>query len=411
MLYFDANAAARVRPAAIHAVLGILRSEFAQTIGNPSSVHTAGRNARGLIDEAREAVLLYLVGEAKPSPQLFFTSSGTESCNTMVLSLLGQRECLGEHPGHIVATAIEHPAVLEPIESLEKAKWSVTLVIPRADQAGIVAVEDVLEALQPNTALVTVMAANNETGARQPIELIARALRKSGYSGVIASDVTQAVSKSDLDVGALFRAGVDIVAFSGHKLGGLSGVGVVVLSPEAERCYRFYSLLQGGSQESSYRAGTENLQAIVSLGAVCQHLAKHGKEEREHVKECLNLLNLLLQDAVPGLEKITPNDSISNTLSVRIPGIRGDDFVVACDLQGLCVGTGAACSSGKQRPSHVLMGMGFSSAQAREVIRFSLDWDITEEQVKRAVEIVQGVVERMRPTSVGLLRQEVQCSN
>lgn len=409
MLYFDANAAARIRPAAMNAVSGILHSEFA--LGNPSSVHSAGRNARGHIDQARQAVLRYLFGEEKFSPQLFFTSSGTESCNTMVLSLLGQRECLGEHPGHIVTTAIEHPAVLEPIENLEKAKWSVTRILP--NQSGIVVADEVREALESHTALVAIMAANNETGARQPICQIAQALRKNGYSGIIASDITQAVSKSDLDLRELFRAGVDIVAFSGHKLGALPGVGVVVLNPEGGRCYQFYSLLQGGSQETYYRAGTENLQAIVSLGAVCEHLVEHGKKEREHVTKCLYLLIQLLRDTVPDLERLTPDESMSNTLSVRFPGIRGDDFVVACDLQGLCVGTGAACSSGRQQPSHVLLAMGFSSAQAREVIRFSLDWDITENQVRRAVEIIRGVVARMRPAEIpaGSARQETQCSN
>lgn len=402
-IYLDANATSRPRPCLVRVLSELVADEG---LRNASSVHALGRKARARLNQARRAVLAVLNGGEIPRDQrLFFTSGGTEGCNTLVFGFLGPMTALAAAPAHVISTAIEHPAVLESLTVLARSGWSITRIAPA--KSGAFAVEAVVEAVRPETALVTLMAANNETGAIQPVVECARALRASGYRGVITSDATQLVGKSTLTARELFAAGVNAIAVSGHKVGAPSGIGAVVLATgDTECCYSFEPLLHGGPQESYDRPGTENLFGALAFGEVCRELAPTLAEslhERRVLRE--RLWRSVRQ--IPDVFRLTPEDesgverALANTLLLRCVGCRGDDLVVALDLAGVAASTGSACASGKQGVSHVLTAMGYDSTAAREVVRLSLDWDTTSEQVDRAAEVLGAVVTRMRTVQGG----------
>jgi cysteine desulfurase len=333
----------------------------------------------------------------KADVNVFFTSGGTESCNSLIHGFIS--DC---SPQHIITTSIEHSAMLAPIALLEKRGWSVTHVAPQSN--GVVSVGDILTALRDDTALIAVMAANNETGVVQPLLDIAQGVRRAGYIGVMVSDVTQAVGKSDLNLSELFESGVNGVALSGHKIGALPGVGAVVLAGSRFGvCFPFHSLIEGGQQQQGYRSGTENLHGIVTLGAVCSELSQTASEERARFAALREILWTTLRREIPPVERITPEGpfALSNTLMIRVPGCRGDDLVVALDLLDVAISRGSACNSGKQQGSHVLRAMGVSDDAAREFIRLSLDWDATEESVLLAASKISGAVKQMRAVYSG----------
>ena len=285
-----------------------------------------------------------------------------------------------------------------------------TQVAPESD--GIISADNFLSALTPETELVSLMLANNETGALQPAAEIAKALRARGYSGPIISDITQAPLKTVFSLQGLFDAGVDAVALSGHKMGAPAGIGAIILAGShhkpAPRCFQFHSLINGGPQEGRLRAGTENLLGAVAWGAVCRALRPRLDSELARIENLRDKLVLEIGIKVPGTRCLTPlsqtkpsttaiaKTALVNTALIQFTGCRGDDLVVALDLLGICVSTGSACASGKQEVSHVLCSMGLSNTEAREVVRFSLDWDADEASIQRTVESLTQVVSRMR---------------
>lgn len=402
MLYLDANATSRLRPEAARALSEFLRQE--ESLKNPSSVHRLGRNARALLTAARKAVISLLTQGGNTDVSLFFTSGGTEACNTLIHGFLPTSSSHGlTSPGHLVTSQIEHPAMLEPVKLMQGIGWEATYVAP--EPSGIVTVSAVLQTMRNDTALVSLMAANNETGALQPVEEIARTLRQNGFRGIIVSDITQAVGKSTVNVLNLFEAGVNAVGLSGHKLGALSGIGAIAFPGKpkgvVDACYSFSPFLLGGPQENRFRAGTENLPGIITFGAVAEALSKVLFAEVDRISTLREELWEFLSETISGIVRLTPppGQCLSNTLLIYVPRCRGDDLVVALDHAGVAASTGSACSSGKQEPSHVVRAMGFLGVAGREVIRLSLDWDASRTLVREASEIIREAVFKMRETT------------
>lgn len=410
MIYLDANATSRLRPSA-RSVLSTVASG-ALELGNPSSIHAAGRKARAAISLARTQ-LLSLVGAAeleRSEVQVVFTSGGTEACNMLALGLLGPAGRAAR--GRVVTSAIEHAAVNEPLKQLEKAGWEIVWVRP--EKNGIVPVERFCEAVSAaETALVCLMGANNETGAVQPVDAVSRTLRggRSGrpFSGPIVCDMTQALGKSLLNLPSLFEAGVTAVALSGHKIGAPSGVGAFIAAGSKHGlCVPFEPLLCGGPQENRLRAGTENLAGIIAFGAAAEELKTRLSAELKLISALRERLWHKIAQGFPAAQRLTPPSadygriekfsdqrSLSNTLSLRLPPCRGDDLVVALDLAGLAASTGSACSSGKQTTSPVLTAAGLEPAEARQVIRLSLDWNCSKEEIDRAAAVIVEAASRM----------------
>ncbi len=392
-IYLDANATSRLRGSARDVLKAML--DQAGVLANASSIHHPGRRSRALLRSARNDLtdLLSLRSAQDASSRsrrscgaIHFTSGGTESCNQMIYGFLGDAETRVRHPGHIIASGIEHAAIAEPLAQLERQGWDVSYVDPQSD--GRCAVSSFTAALRPDTALVTCMAANNETGAIQPLAELARDLRTLGFSGAITSDATQAIGKSRFDLPLLFEAGVSAIAFSGHKLGAPAGVGALVLSASKDFCLPFYPHTLGGPQEDGIRPGTENLIGIHCLGAVAREVLETLDDDIARRVSLREQLWSGLQEVAPNIERLgaAPDQSVSNTLLVRLPETRSDDVVVALDIQGIYASTGAACASGKQGHSSTVEHMGLGDAAAREVIRFSVDWDTTSRDILTAVE-------------------------
>lgn len=398
MIYWDANASSRLRTVASRAISSLVSEGRAL---NPSSVHSEGRYARAILRKARENILSYLgLPRSGTSAELFFVSGGTEACNSLVHGFCPISDALiNTSKPHLVSSAIEHAAMLEPLRKLEEAGYELNLI--QADRSGLVPAEDFKRLVRRDTSLVSLMLANNETGKVQEVANLARLLRQSGYQGVIISDATQAVGKSSIDFSDLFDAGVDALAISSHKMGGLVGIGAIILNTKMT-CRLFEPLIRGGGQEGRMRGGTEFVLGAHAWGEIAADLSENGQEEKKNRLYCRNLLLSILKDQIKGVHSYSPevtqegNEGLDNTLLLRFEGCRADDLTVALDLDGICVSMGAACTSGKQDVSHVLLSMGLSKEEARECTRISLDWDVTEESVRNgAVGIVRSVL-RMR---------------
>jgi cysteine desulfurase len=393
MIYLDANASSQLRPQVVQA----LETHLAQNklYGNASSVYATGRKSKTLIVSAKKAILdLFFPGE-KTDAQLFFTSGGSEGCNSLINGFIDP-----EVTGHLLSSAIEHPAISEPLKKLERCGFELELVSPSKD--GFISVEEFVSKVKLSTALVTVMLANNETGAIQPVIQIAKALREKKYSGPIVSDITQAVAKSEVNLKELFAAGVTAVSISGHKLGALTGVGAIVVSGASSgNCFQFQPTILGGGQQHGFRSGTENLLGILSLMEACKEIKSQGRSERESISQLRERLWDNLNLEISGLRRLSSSTNVlSNTLLLQIEGCRSDDLVVALDLMDVCASRGSACNSGKQNASYVPISMGLSQKESIEVIRFSLDWDATSESIDEASKRIIQAVKQMRELSM-----------
>jgi len=408
MIYLDANATSRLRPEA-----GAVLAEFLgdDAPRNASSVHAFGRTARSRLQSARRSIVRLLnLGTEDRTQRLVFTSGATEACNQMMLGFLGPLDRVVQNPATLVLSAIEHPAVLEPATLLERCGWKLKKIRP--NQSGVIDLETFTAAVDETTALVSLMAANNETGIIQPVAETARALRSRGFGGPIVCDFTQAFGKSLISASSLFEAGVTALAISGHKLGAPTGIGALVFSeaPSAA-CFVLEPMLRGGAQEQGLRGGTENTIGAIAFGEVCRLRCEQLPQQIEQTRKKRELLWTLLEEALPDIERLNDaNNSLCNTLAVRFRGCRGDDLVVACDLAGVAFSTGSACASGKQSVSHVVTAMGFEPNEAREVVRFSLDWDTSDSDVRSAAEIIAGRVNEMRERIGGTVEPEAEAA-
>jgi len=369
-IYLDNNATTPLDPG----VLGVLNDALRDVYGNASSVHKEGQTARRRIEDARDAVAL-LIGAA--SREIVFTSGGTESNNAAIFGVIGNH---GRH--HIVTTSIEHPSVLEPVQELARRGQGVTLVPPA--RSGEVSAPAMIAAIRPDTRLVTMMLANNETGVIQPVEEVARACRERGIH--VHCDAVQAIGKIAVDVNAL---AVDSLAMGGHKLHAPKGIGALYVRHGLVLDRHLF----GGSQERRRRAGTENVPLAVAFGAAAGII-----RDLAPMNDVAALRDRLERDLLASEFPITINGAgarrLPNTSSITFHGADAEGIVIGLDLKGVAVSTGSACSSGCVEPSRILSAMGLSDDDARSTVRISLSRFTTSAEIDRAVEFIREVVPR-----------------
>ena len=376
-MYLDYNASCPLHPEVAEEVCRAIREEF----GNPSSVHAYGQRAKAALDHARAAVA-DLLG-AQPA-DVVFTASGTESDNAAIRGAAEALVPAGRR--HLVASRIEHEAVLNTMKALGKRGWSVDLVPPTAD--GVVEPDRARAALRDDTALVSIMHANNETGVVQPIAELAAACHERG--ALLHTDAVQSAGKIPVDVGAL---GVDLLSISGHKFGGPKGVGALWIRPGT----RLTPLLTGGRQERNRRAGTENVPAIVGLGAAARIALDKLRSEGRRIMDLRDRMERAIIDTVPGsVVNGGKAPRVPNTSNIAFERVEAESLLIALDLEGIAVSTGSACSSGTLDPSHVLMAMGLPPERVQSSIRFSLGAGTTAEEIERLLEVLPPVVARLR---------------
>jgi cysteine desulfurase len=376
-IYFDHNATTPIHPTVIERMTAALREEF----GNPSSVHHFGQQAKAALDEARSAVAA-LIG-AEPA-ELVFTSGGTEGDNFAIRGVAEALEPSGKR--HLIATSIEHEAVLNTFKALARRGWRTTLL--PVDQSGIVAPGTLEQALTDDTALVSVMHANNEIGTIQPIAALSKLAR--GRNALFHTDAVQSAGKIPVDVKAL---GVDLLTISAHKFYGPKGIGATWI----RRGLRLLPILTGGKHERNRRAGTENVAGIVGMGVAAQQARAKMTEEAERLGRLRDRLEEGVLKAVPGT---TVNGArqprVANTTNISFDRVEAESLLIALDLAGFAVSTGSACSSGTLEPSHVLKAMGFPPHRTQNSIRFSLGAANTDQDVDRLIAALPGIVEKLR---------------
>ena len=375
-VYLDNNATTPVLPE----VLAAMQPYFGEHFGNASSIHRHGQETRAAVERARESVAALL--GCKPS-EIVFTSGGTEGDN---LAIFGVTQ-----PGqHVITSTIEHHAVLNSCKHLEASGCEVTYV--PVDGRGQVDPDDVRRALRPETRLITIMAANNETGVLQPGEEIGKIAAEADV--YFHTDAVQAAGKIAIDVK---RMGCDLLSISGHKMHAPQGVGALYV----RKGTALHPMLHGGSHERSRRAGTENVPGIVALGKAAE-LARQGliNGDIARISALRDRLEQTILDQVEGT-RVNGHGAarVPNTSGIYFDCIEGEALVIALDLKGLAVSTGAACSSGAIEPSHVLTAMGLRPEQARGSIRFSLGKQNTAEDVDFALGLLQETVCRLRELS------------
>src|ERR1700674_5363732 len=387
-VYLDYNATTPVEPEVLDAMLPYFSGEF----GNAASIHTPGQRARAAVETAREQVAT-LIG-ARPQ-EIVFTSGGTESDNHAVFGVVGQaflpvssRRDADSLP-HVITTAIEHEAVLNACQALEKSGVRVTYLATNPE--GQIDLGELRRAIRPETVLITVMHANNELGTVQPLEEIGRIAKERDI--YFHTDAVQSAGKLPIDVNALQ---VDLLGLSGHKFYAPKGVGALYIRGGT----RLRQLLYGGHHQRGFRPGTENVAGIVGLGKAAEIAHKSFVRDAERVSALRNKLEQGLLARVPharvngGAASRTPN-----TTNLVFPGIEGEALLIALDLKGLACSTGAACSSGAVEPSHVLTAIGLPPEEARASLRFSLGRHTTSADIDFALQVVPAAVEQLRELS------------
>jgi len=397
-VYLDFNATTPVEPEVLDAMLPFFSTEF----GNAASIHTFGQKSRAAVETAREKVAA-LIG-ARPQ-EIVFTSGGTESDNHAIFGVVLQpllqarsevegsvahgAVCSGEIGRHIITTAIEHEAVLNACQALEKEGVAVTYL--PTDQEGQIDLEELRRAIRPETILITVMHANNELGTIQPLEEIGRLAAEADV--YLHTDAVQSAGKIPIDVNAL---GVDLLSLSGHKLYAPKGIGALYVRGGT----RLRQLLYGGHHQRGFRPGTENVAGIVGFGKAAEIARKSLRETAQRVSTLRDKLEQGLLHRVPqsrvngGAAPRTPN-----TANLVFPGVEGEALLIALDLRGLACSTGAACSSGAVEPSHVLTAIGLPPEDARASLRFSLGRHTTSADLDFALNVVPAAVAQLRELS------------
>lgn len=384
-IYLDHNATTPPAPAVLETMARVARDVW----GNASSIHHYGQQAKAAMDEARGQVA-DLLG-ADPS-ELVFMAGGTESDNAAIRGAAEALAPTGRR--HLVTTAIEHEAVLNTMKALARRGWDVTFV--PVDRTGIVSAEAVAEAITDQTALVSVMHANNEIGTVQPIEAIAAAARARG--ALMHTDAVQTAGKLPLDVQ---RLGVDLLSLSAHKFYGPKGVGALWI----RRGIRLQPFVTGGKQERGRRAGTENVSAIAGLGVAAALARREMADAQPRLAALRDRLEAGVLAAVPGAERNgTDAPRVANTTNISIERVESESLLIGLDLEGVAVSSGSACSSGTLEPSHVLKAMGLPHARTLGSIRFSLGIANTEAEIDRVIAVLPALVDKLRSLT-GSLRK------
>jgi cysteine desulfurase len=379
LVNFDQNATTPLDPRVLDAMLPFLRESW----GNPSSFHAAGRAARSAVENARQQIARQLGCD---SQELIFTSGGTESIN---LALCGTAKALNHKGRHIVTSSIEHHAVLHACRTLRDDGFETT--IAPVLENGRIEVDKFTRSLRPDTVIVSIMHANNETGVIQPIQELAEITRRRGI--VFHTDAVQTLGKIDFRISDL---GVDLLSASAHKLCGPKGSGLLFRRKDTH----LVPAMHGGMQEQGFRAGTENVAGIVGMAASFSLSAQDM--QAQHIR--LGKLRERLESGIlQNLSHVQINGAnaarLANTSNITFEGVDGESIVLALDLQGIHVSTGSACSTGEPEPSHVLLATGLSRRQAQCSVRFSMGQDADEDQVDRVVSTVVHSVKRLREFS------------
>jgi cysteine desulfurase len=382
-LYFDHNATTPVDPAVAEMMSAALLEDY----GNASSVHHFGQVAKARLDEARSAVAA-LIG-ADPS-EVVFTSGGTESDNFALRGVAEALEPTGRK--HLIASAIEHEAVLNTLKALARRGWKTSLL--PVDATGLVRPEALEAVLTGETALVSVMHANNEIGTVQPIAELAALAHTRG--ALFHTDAVQSVAKIPVDVRSM---GVDLLSLSAHKFNGPKGAGALWI----KRGTRVTAILTGGKHERNRRAGTENVPAIVGLGVAAQLAVSKLKYESPRLAALRNRLEEQVVSRIPGTAVNGAREPrVPNTTNISFDGVEAESLLIALDLEGIAVSTGSACSSGTLEPSHVLRAMGLPSHRTQNSIRISLGAGNDDEQVDFFLSKLPTIVAKLRSlTKVG----------
>jgi cysteine desulfurase len=392
-IYFDHSATTPVDPQVLRAMLPYLKSDF----GNASSLHFLGQRARAGVEKAREQVAKFLVCEPK---EVIFTSGATESNNLAILGFVRRARALDpKRKIHVITSAIEHPAVLEVCRELKKEEVDITFL--PVSRTGLVKMDTVKRAIRPETVLVSIMYVNNEVGIIQPIQKIGKFIRETNLSRekqnkiYFHTDAVQAANFCDCRVDFL---GVDMLSLSAHKIYGPKGTGVLFVREGTP----LYPVIFGGHQERGIRSGTENVAGIVGLGKAVELLNQKSKLKSQNLK-----IKKLRDKLVQEISKKIPDTIFNGDLEHRVPGnvnfcfknVEGESILLMLDMEGIALSTGSACSSGSLEPSHVLTAMGVSPIISHGSVRVTLGKNNTEEEVRRLVKILPGIVARLRKMS------------
>lgn len=381
-IYLDHAATTPVRPEVGAAAM----SCWAETYGNPSSMHRPGRVARAAVEKARRQVGSLL---GCGPEEIVFTSGGTEANNMAVLGAAMAATRSGQPTGqHIVTTQVEHPSVLGACQALARAGFRVTYV--PVDNFGRIDLDALLAAVTDDTILVSVMLANNEVGTVQPLAAIARGLGDRPV--LLHTDAVQAVGQIPVPVAEL---GVDLLSLSGHKIYAPKGVGALYMRRDSRRLV--YPLLHGGGQEGRLRPGTENVPGIVALGVAAALAAKEGPEAAARLEKLRDQLIAGLTDAVPGLRlNGHPVERLPNNVHITIDNVDSETLLIQLDLAGVAAASGSACAAGAVEPSHVLLAMGQSRTTARQALRLTLGRDNDKAQIDMAIARIGTAIARVR---------------
>ena len=389
LIYLDHNATTAVDSSVLDATLPYFSAEF----GNASSIHTFGQRARAAVETAREQVAALL--NARPQ-EIVFTSGGTESDNHAIFGvaqtpLPALREAERPvRPGiHIITTTIEHEAVLNACQALEKQDVAVTYL--PVNREGLISLDELRRAIRPETVLITVMHANNELGAIQPLDEIGRIAAEADV--YFHTDAVHSAGKVPVDVKALQ---LDLLSISGHKFYAPKGIGALFIKSGT----RLRQLLYGGHHQRGFRPGTENVAGIVGLGKAAELARLSLEKDAARISRLRDTLEHGILARVPDSRVNSANaPRTPNTTNILFPGLEGEALVIALDLKGLACSTGAACSSGAVEPSHVLTAIGLPASDARASIRFSIGRHTTEPEIAAALEIVPAAVAQLRKLS------------
>ena len=387
-IYMDNNATTQVDPA----VFEEIKPYFTELYGNPSSMHRFGGQVGAKIKEARERVATLLGCD---TGEIIFTSCGSESDNTAIRSAL---KAFPEKK-HIITTAVEHPAILSVCKYLEKKEgYNVTYL--STDEHGRLDMAEYNAAFRPDTAIVSIMWANNETGNIYPIEKMAQIARNNGV--IFHTDAVQAVGKVDIN---LSEIPVDMLSLSGHKLHAPKGVGALYVRNRLP----FRPLLIGGHQENGRRAGTENTTGIVALGKACELAGKNMAVENSEVKALRDTLENTILKTVPDTKvNGDPDNRLPNTTNISFGYVEGESILLMMDQLGICASSGSACTSGSLEPSHVLMAMSIPFTFAHGSIRFSLSRFNTKKDIDFVLKILPDLIENLRKLSPFSADKEAQ---
>lgn len=376
-VYFDHAATTAVDPRVLEAMLPYFTAKY----GNPSELHRVGREARAAVEQARAQVAAALnAGER----EIVFTSGGTEGDNLALFGCLQRFE-----PGHLIISAVEHPAIMEAARALNRLGWAVDFV--PVDEYGTVDLDAYEAAFRDDTRLASIMAANNVVGTLQPVAELARIAHEHG--AVFHTDAVQVAGSLPIDVAVL---GVDMLTISAHKLYGPKGVGALYV----KRGTRLTPVLHGGGHERRLRSGTENVPGIVGLGAALELATREMPEARPRLEALRDRLAAGVLDAVPEVRYLGhPTERLPGNVSFTVRYIEGESMLLQLDAHGYMVSSGSACASGSLEPSHVILALGLGAEEAHGSLRLSLGRENTDEEVDGFLEVFPPIVEKLRDMS------------